>query len=122
MTAATRTDWDALPESVRDFLTTVTSGTVIERAGQPVGRWVPILPPLPDDGEWTDAKNRRRCDLIDRVIDGTITTEERVELDQLKRQLRRYIHAVAPLPLEEARELHQELLDLAAAKRTEAGQ
>jgi len=116
---ATRTDWDALPETVRDFLAAVAGGTVIERGGTPVGRWVPISTPTPDDGEWTDAKNHRRCELIDRIIEGTITAEERDELDLLKRQLRSHVRAVAPLPLDEARELHQGLLDLATKRRGE---
>jgi len=116
---ATDLDWDTLPETVRDFLTAAAGGTVVIRAGMPVGRWVPINPPPTDDGEWTSVKNRRRCDLIDRVIDGTVTPEERVELNELKRQLRRYVNAVALLPLAEARAVHQERLELAAETRAE---
>lgn len=112
---ATDLDWDTLPETVRDFLTAAAGGTVVKRAGMPVGRWVPIKPPPTDDGEWTSAKNQRRCDLIDRDIDGTVTPEELQELDGLTHQLRRYVDRVAPLRLEPLRKLHQELLDKAAA-------
>ena len=35
-------------------------------------------------GDWTDEKDDRRCDLIDRDIAGTLTEEERAELAELK--------------------------------------
>ena len=37
--------------------------------------------------EWTEAKNQRRYDLIDREIDGTLTANERGELESLKDQM-----------------------------------
>ncbi|HEV3440312.1 MAG TPA: hypothetical protein VG122_23360 [Gemmata sp.] len=67
------------------------------------------------DEPWTDAKNHRRSDLVDREIDGTLTAVEAAELDNLQRQMIRYVDRVAPLPLEEARKLHQQLLEKARA-------
>ena len=61
-------------------------------------------------GDWTDEKNARRCILIDREIDGTLTPEEAVELHRLQREMLQHRRRVAPLPLEDARKLHQELL------------
>jgi arylsulfatase A-like enzyme len=63
-----------------------------------------------EDGAWTDAKNSRRCDLIDKEIEGTIAPEEVREVYALQQEMLRYRRRVAPLPLEDARRLHQELL------------
>ncbi len=68
-----------------------------------------------DDGPWTDAKNARRCDLIDKEIDSRLTPAETRELQDLQRQMLRHVDRVAPLPLEDARRLHQELLMKALA-------
>jgi hypothetical protein len=67
------------------------------------------------DESWTDTKNRRRSDLVDKEIDGTLTPAEATELADLQRQMMRYVDRVAPLPLEEARRLHQQLLEKARA-------
>ncbi len=60
--------------------------------------------------EWTEAKNVRRCDLIDREIDAGLTPAETAELQRLQAEMLKYRHKVAPLPLEDARRLHRELL------------
>jgi hypothetical protein len=70
------------------------------------------------DEPWTDAKNHRRYDLVDKEIDGTLTPVEAVELAELQHQMMRYVDRVAPLPLEEARKLHQQLLEKARATIT----
>src|SRR5262245_59231074 len=106
-------NWDALPEAVRQFIRTMVAaheGALIEHNGKPVARVLPVPASSngpPPDVEWTEAKNQRRCDLIDREIDGTLTLDERVELEDLQRQLRRYVDLVAPLPLDQLRKLHQ---------------
>jgi len=64
--------------------------------------------------EWTEAKNARRCDLIDKEIAGTLTAVEAVELRGLQQAMLDYRRRVAPLPLEEARRLHQQLLSKAS--------
>ncbi len=61
-------------------------------------------------GPWTDAKNARRGDLIDKEIDSRLTPAEARELKDLQRQLLHHVDRVAPLPLADARRLHQELL------------
>ena len=60
---------------------------------------------------WTDEKNRRRAELVDREIAGTLTDEEQAELDVLQQQMRAYREKVAPLPLEDTRRLHAELME-----------
>jgi hypothetical protein len=40
----------------------------------------------PDDGDWSDELNERRIDLIDKDIQETITSAERVELAELQRK------------------------------------
>jgi hypothetical protein len=113
-------NWDTLPETVRQFirgLVVAPEGSVIEQNGEPMVRVMPV--PKPSNGvaldvEWTDVKNQRRCDLIDREIDDSLTPDERVELENLQQQLRRYVNQVSPLPLEPLRKLHQELIEKAA--------
>jgi hypothetical protein len=85
--------------------------------------WFQALPhgtPSPESSgrEWTEEKNQRRCDLVDKEIDGTISAVEKVELDQLQTEMLAYRRKVAPLPLESLRELHQELLRQASDKTT----
>lgn len=61
------------------------------------------------DEPWTDEKNRRRAKLIDKEMDGTMAAMEAVELEELTQQLRRHREKVAPLPLEYARQLLEQL-------------
>lgn len=68
--------------------------------------------------EWTEEKNARRCELIDKEIEGTLTPWERIELEDLQRQAVEHVDRVAPLDHEGARRLHQQLL---AKKREQEG-
>ncbi len=104
---------DGVDESVRQFVLAAAgnpAGTVLELNGRPVA-WV--LPPGPasnGDEAWTEAKNQRRCELIDRKFAGGLTPPELVELAQLQEEMLRHRQRVAPLPLEDARRMHQDLL------------
>lgn len=60
-------------------------------------------------GEWTEAKNSRRFELIDREITGTLSAAEAIELRTLQHEIDDYLRRVAPLPLGAARELHEQL-------------
>ncbi len=62
------------------------------------------------DPGWSEAKNARRCELIDRKIQNTISTQEAAELGELQEALRAYLDRVAPLPMEGAKKLHAELM------------
>ena len=68
----------------------------------------------PDEPDWNDAKNDRRCELIDKEIEGTLFPAEKRDLEELQRQMLAYRRKVAPLPLKEAQRLHQQLLKKAA--------
>jgi hypothetical protein len=72
----------------------------------------------PAEQPWTNEKNARRCNLIDKEIEGTITEAEKAELDHLQQQAIAHRDRVAPLPIEGARKLHQQLL---AKKRQQEG-
>jgi len=61
------------------------------------------------NGEWTEDKNARRFALIDRKIAGTLTAAEAVELNRLQLEIDDYLRRVAPLPLDAARILHEQL-------------
>jgi hypothetical protein len=68
-------------------------------------------------GEWNSELNRRRFDLIDKDIQQSLTLAERIELAGLTRLMRDHVESEANLPLEGARELHRQLLDLDARKK-----
>jgi hypothetical protein len=76
-------------------------------------------PPWPEseDETWTETKNQRRCDLIDRKYAATLTPVEASELARLQAQMVRHRQRVAPLPLEDAQRLYRELLASVIASR-----
>lgn len=107
---------DTHQESIKEFVQALAvgpGGTILE----PNGRAIAWLLPVHAEGgngdakeEWTEEKNARRCALIDREIAGTLTAEEAQELHGLQQAMLRYRRRVAPLPLDEARALHRQLL------------
>ena len=113
-------NWEAMSEPVRQFirgLVIAPEGSVIVRNGEPIVRVMPISKPAlgsASEVEWSAAANERRCGLIDREIAGTLTPDERIELEDLQEQMLRYRHRMAPLPLESLRIVHRELLEKAA--------
>ncbi|HEV3079576.1 MAG TPA: hypothetical protein VGY66_07345, partial [Gemmataceae bacterium] len=72
-------------------------------------------------GTWTEAKNNRRCALVDREIDRTLTPEEAAELAVLQEQFFKERRKLAPVPLEDLRRLHQDLLAKAQQQATREG-
>jgi hypothetical protein len=117
-------DLDTVDEGLKRFvlsLSTEAGGSVLEMNGRPVA-WVVPAVAVPTNGEevWTEEKNDRRCDLIERKYAGTLSPTEAVELAQLQEQMLRYRQRVAPLPLEDARRLHQELLAKASRSSADA--
>lgn len=105
---------DSQDEVVRGFILSLPldpQGSVLELGGRAVA-WVLPASSVPTDGEepWTEVKNGRRCELIDRKCSGTLTPVETVELARLQEQMLRHRQRPAPLPLEDARCVHHELL------------
>jgi hypothetical protein len=116
--AMTRVNLDAQPEVVRQFvleLSAAPGATMLESAGRGVACVIPTPSAEggPPDDDWTEQKNRRRGALLDHKYDHGLTAAEEAELALLQDAMYRYIDRVAPLPLEEARNLHQELLQKA---------
>ncbi len=110
-------------EAVQRFFLSLSDdaqGSVIKLNGQTVACVMP--PPKPTNGTkeaWSDAKNNRRCDLIDRQFDGPpLTPAEVVELAGLQDEMLRHRQRVAPIPIEDARRLHQELLAKVTAQES----
>lgn len=66
---------------------------------------------------WSDDKNRKRAWLIDKEIDGVISEGETAELERLQEEMLVHRHKVAPLPLDDLRKIHQELLQQVSAHR-----
>jgi hypothetical protein len=117
----THVNLDTQPEVVRQFVLALSAsadGVVLESEGRPVACVVP--PPKSTDGasaqaeEWSEEKNRRRCELIDRKYDHSLSPAEEAELALLQDAMYRLVDKVAPLPLDAARSLHQELVQKAA--------
>ncbi len=110
-------------EAVKRFvlsLPVAANGSVLELEGRAVACVVPIVAePVEANGAWSEAKNARRCALIDKEIDGRLSAAEAIELHRLQREMLAHRHQVAPLPLAEARQLHQELLAKAQRRRSE---
>src|SRR4051794_1698147 len=107
----THVNLDTQPEVVRQFVLALSAspeGAVLESAGRPVACVVP--PPKAtngaggQDGEWTEEKNRRRWELIDRKYDHGLSPSEEAELVLLQDALHRHLDRVAPLPLDAARD------------------
>lgn len=117
----THLNLDTQPEAIRDFvlaLVATPNGVVLESGGQAVACVVP--PPDQTKGsgsgekEWTEQQNTRRCELIDQKYDRGLSPAEEAELALLQDAMHRYIDRVAPLPLDETRRLHQQLVEKAA--------
>ena len=106
---------DAQSEEIRGFLMTLSadhSETALKMNGLVVAYVIPA--PAKNgraDDSWSDAKNDRRCDLIDKKHHGdAMSPEEVFELARLQEEASRHVDRVAPRPLAAARRLHQELL------------
>ncbi|MBW3599647.1 MAG: hypothetical protein KY475_20550 [Planctomycetes bacterium] len=61
-------------------------------------------------GRWSEEKEARRRELIDKDIAGVITLEQAAELAILNREGNEHYDKIAPRPMDGARRLHQELL------------
>jgi hypothetical protein len=106
---------DAEPAAIRNVILPLSldqAGTAVEVNGNVVAYIVPTsLKNGQQDEPWTDAKNDRRCDLIDKKYNGEpLSMDEEVELLNLQDEVSRHVRRVAPLPIDSARQLHQELL------------
>ncbi|MCI0681056.1 MAG: hypothetical protein L0Y71_03040 [Gemmataceae bacterium] len=117
----THVSLDPQDEVVKQFvlgLAVDPSGSILELNGRPVACIVPPPKAMKCIGEpeWTDAKNARRVELIKKKHADGLSPAEHVELARLQDEMLRFRQKVAPLPLEDARRLHQELLALAAAQ------
>jgi hypothetical protein len=120
-------DLNTQGEAVKQFFLSLPvdpEGSVLELNGQAVAR-VTLLKGQRDGsseatGPWTEAKNARRRALIDREIDATLTREEAKELQVLQQQMLRERRRLAPVPLDDLRRLHQELL-MKAQKQADQG-
>jgi hypothetical protein len=104
---------DKQDEAVKRFFLSLPAdaqGSVVELNGRAVACVVPVSPSPEENGQWTEARNERRCDLIEKEIAGTLTPAEAVELQSLQQAMLKYRNKVAPLPIAAVRKLHDELL------------
>jgi hypothetical protein len=121
--AMTHVSLDSQDENVKQFVLSLTAdpdGSLVELNGQAVACVVP--PPRPNGtteaNNWTDEKNARRVALIERKFAGGLAPSEHGELAELQGEMLRFRRKVAPLPLDAARRLHQDLLARAAVQNS----
>ena len=94
---------DVQEESVKRFVLGLTAdggGSLLEFNGKPVACVVPAPKPArrkPASVTWTDQKNARRSELIDKEIDDVLTPEEAVELRLLQDEMLRDQNKVCAL-------------------------
>jgi len=110
---------DSQPEAVKQFfksLQLTASGSIVKMNGRSVARVMPADgdSAVADAHSWTPDLNHRRCDLIDKKFAEGLTPAESTELATLTAGLRAFVDRVAPLPFEDVRRLHQQLLEKAA--------
>jgi hypothetical protein len=114
---------DKEDEAIKRFVLSLpvgANGAVLELGGRAVACLVPVVEEtLAENSAWSEAKNARRCALIDKEIDGTLSAAEAVELHLLQREMLAHRRKVAPLPLAEARKLREELLANAQRRPSE---
>ncbi len=114
---------DKEDEAIKRFVLSLpvgANGAVLELDGRAVACVVPVMEePLKEHSAWSESKNARRCALIDKEIDGTLSAGEAVELHLLQREMLAHRRKVAPLPLAEGRKLRQELLAKARRRPSE---
>src|SRR5262249_54536906 len=97
--------------------TFIDSGMEVASALELLGR-VSVEQPL-GDVAWSDALNRRRFELIDKEIQGSLTPAEGMELARLTRRMRDQVESETNLPMEGARALHRKLLQLESTGEAE---
>lgn len=96
----------------QDFMLSVAEERRAQAGGALSASDDPAIRPRLADPEWSEAKNTRRCELIDRKIQNRLSPIEAAELHELQETLRAYLDRVAPLPMEGALTLHAELVRL----------
>jgi hypothetical protein len=92
----------------------------VREALQQAGVQVEATQPLVSPGPWSEEKNARRIALIDKKIQGTLSSDELPEFESLQAQAIAYRDRVAPLPIEGAKRLHQELLEKEQSRKRPA--
>jgi hypothetical protein len=106
---------ESVSEDTRNSILPMTQnpgGSEVTLDGSVVGYFFPqsLTGQLPDE-PWSDEKNHRRVDLIEKKYSfQSLTLEEHIELTRLQAELRRHVDQVAPVPLEQVRALHRQLL------------
>jgi hypothetical protein len=115
--AVNHIELDGQEDAIKQFFLSLpvdADGSIVELNGRALARVLPLTKGgngVPAHaGPWTEAKNARRCELVDREIDGILTPEEAAELALLQEQFFRERRRLAPVPLDDLRRLHQDLL------------
>lgn len=93
-------------------LTLLDSGLDSEQILGLFGRVALVDSEIPKEIPWTAELNKRRFELIDGDIQGTLNHDEQLELAGLTHLMREHADSEVNLPLEGARKLHQYLTDL----------
>ena len=82
----------------------MSSETLVERVGQAITELDPV------DVKWSSKLNNRRLNLIDKLIQESITQAEKLELARLAAAMRQHVDSEQNLPMQGGRALHKRLL------------
>lgn len=93
-------------------LTLLDSGMDDEEVRSLVGRVALEDADLPAQLEWNADLNKRRFELIDGDIQGTLSPAEQIELAGLTHLMREHVDSEDNLPVEGARKLHRLLTEM----------
>ncbi len=92
-------------------LTLLDSGMNAEEFRQLLGQVAIEDANTPEKLEWNSDLNKRRFELIDRDIQGTLSPVEQIELAGLTHLLREHVDSEENVPFEGARKLHRLLTE-----------
>ncbi|QDV67406.1 hypothetical protein Poly24_11010 [Rosistilla carotiformis] len=108
---STSTDYSiAAVQAVK--LTLLDSGLNDEQILSIFGRAALESLKIPEKSRWTTELNKRRFELIDADIQGTLSHSEQLELAGLTQLMRQHIDSEMNLPLAGAKKLHRYLTEL----------
>lgn len=97
-----------IPGKVQNGVVVLEPGPVLPD-GTEVTVSCPDVSPDTKGEEWTEERNRRRLDLIDKEIAETITPDEAEELARLQAKVEENIDKTHPLPFDMPRELREKV-------------
>lgn len=104
-------EFQAAVAAIQAFVSTmkdsgIKDATLVDFIGQALWK------PTESEITWTEEKSTRRAELIDKMLLGSITFEEKFELGALTQTMRAVLDTEENIPLSGAQTLYSELLEM----------